>query len=445
MQKIKLALVGRPNVGKSALFNRICKKRKAIVDDEEGTTRDRLYASADLFGKTFEVVDTAGIDPHIKKDFNLEILTQAKIAIEEADSIVLVVDGIVGITDLDRDVAKLLFKSKKPVTLAVNKVDDYSKEPYFISQFYSLGIKKMVAVSAMQGYHIAELLETALEGIECFDEIIEEKTLTNVAIVGRANVGKSTLLNYLFGEKRSVVSSVAGTTRDNINASVVKNGKTYNFIDTAGIRRKNKEHEVVDKFAFIRTKGAIEKADVCLLILDAAKGFTFHDKKIASMVEEAGKGCILLLNKWDLIKGYRMEHCLQGLVAESPFISTSPILFISAKSGRNVDKIFGLVEKVAQSQNNRVSTGLLNKFVENCLQKCHPPMINGKRLRLYYLTQVEVAPPRFVLFVNNKDLLTDTYKKYLMNQFRKTFSFSGVPLIFNVKAKKEKEFVHSED
>lgn len=443
MKRIKIALVGRPNVGKSALFNRICKKRKAIVDNEEGTTRDRLYATTELFGKSFDIVDTAGIDPHIKKNLNLEILSQAKVAIEEADSLIMVVDGKVGITSLDREVAKLLFKSKKPVTLAVNKVDDYLKESLFLSQFFSLGFKKMITVSATQGYHIAELLESALEDIECPEEAEEKKT--NVAIIGRSNVGKSTLLNYLFGEKRSVVGSAPGTTRDNINASIVKNGNTYNFIDTAGIRKKNKEHEVVDKFAFIRTKEAIEKADICLLLLEAQKGFTFQDKKIASMIEEAGKGCILLLNKWDLVKGFRMEHCLRGLVEENHFIKTSPILFISALSGRNVDKIFELVETLVENQKKRITTGQLNKFVESALQKCHPPMIKGRRLRLYYLTQVEVAPPRFVLFVNKSTLMTDTYKKYLINQFRETFSFSGVPLIFNIRDKKEKEIESLED
>jgi GTPase len=439
MGYIKLALVGRPNVGKSALFNRIIKKRSAIVDDEEGTTRDRLYGVSEIFGKPFEVIDTAGIDLHSNKDFNEDVLYQANLAIDEADVIALVVDAKIGVTNLDAEVVKILFKSKKPLVLAVNKVDDASMETHMTSQFYSLGIKKMIPVSAAQGYHIAELLEAAFEGIE-FKEIEEEKKeFINVAIVGRANVGKSTLLNYLTSEKRSVVSSIAGTTRDNIDALVENNGQTYSFIDTAGIRRKNKEHEAVDKFASIRTKKAIEKADVCLLILDANEGFTVQEKKIASLIEERGKGCILLLNKWDLIKGYRMEHCKRGLVEESPFIKTSPILFISAKNGRNVDKIFNLVKTVSESQRQRISTGILNKFVEKCLQKCHPPMIGGKRLRIYYLTQVDVAPARFILFVNNSELLTETYKKYLLNQFRDSFSFSGVPIILNVKDKKTKE------
>lgn len=434
----KLAIVGRPNVGKSALFNRICKKRIAIVDEAEGVTRDRIYADADIFGLPFQVIDTGGINARSTALFNDEIKQQAEIAIEEADSLVLVVDGQVGLTDLDKDLAHILLKTQKPLCLAVNKIDDMGRE-HLLHQFHSLGIKNMVPVSAAQNWHIAELLETALGGFSKDEIDTETAPGIKIAIVGRPNVGKSSLINYIIDEDRCIVSPIPGTTRDSIDISFKHGDDTYTFIDTAGIRRKGGEHEVVDKFAAIRTERAIERADICLLVLDAQQGMTTQEKKIANTIEEQGKGCILLFNKWDLVKGFRMEHCLKGVEEEVHFLKHCPKVFISALSGRNVDKIFPLIKQVYEDSRKRITTHQLNKFIGLSLQKTHPPMIMGKRLRIYYMAQVAIQPPKFVLFVNFPNLMTETYKKYLYNQFRETYGFTGVPISLHLKGKKKRD------
>lgn len=434
----KLAIVGRPNVGKSALFNRICKQKIAIVDEAEGVTRDRLYAESDFFGFPFQVIDTGGINPRSKATFNDEIKRQAEIAIEEADTIIQVVDGQIGVTDLDREVAKILLKTKKPVCLAVNKIDDVNQMT-LLHQFYSLGISKLVAVSASQNWQIAELLETAFEKFSKPEEV-EEHDLHGfkIAFVGRPNVGKSSLVNMILDEERCIVSPIPGTTRDSVDIAVTIDDHLYTLIDTAGIRRKKAEHEVVDKFAAIRTDRAIERADLCLLMLDVQEGITAQDKKIANRIEEAGKSCIILFNKWDLVKGFRMEHVLQGVEEEVPFLKHCPKLFISAKTGRNLDRIFPLIEEVRQYSIKRITTHQLNKFISLALQKNHPPMIGGKRLRIYYMAQVDINPPKFVLFVNYPNLMIDSYKKYLYNQFREAYSFAGVPIRIFLKGKEKK-------
>lgn len=437
---LKLALVGRPNVGKSALFNRICKKKIAIVDEAEGITRDRLYADADFFGQPFQVIDTGGIDPQSKQPFQEEIRRQAEIAMVEADTIVMVVDATIGTTALDEEVAKILLRTKKPICLAVNKVDDYKKLD-LLHQFYGLGISRMVAVSATQAFHIAELLETAFEGMD-FSQTVEGQDETiRVAIVGKPNVGKSTLINYLLQEKRCVVSPIAGTTRDSIDAEIKVDDTHFTLIDTAGIRRKSAEHEVVDKFAAIRTERAIDRADICVFVLDATEGLTTQERGIARQIEDTGKGCILLFNKWDLVKGFRMEHCLKDIQTEAPFLSHCPTVFISAKTGRNLDNLFSVIKQVREEQARRITTGQLNKFVEKVLQKYHPPMIQGKRLRIYYMAQVDVHPPKFILFVNKPQLMCETYKKYMINQFREEYGFKGIPLLFMLKGKTDRHDV----
>lgn len=434
----KLAIVGRPNVGKSALFNRLCNQRIAIVDEMEGVTRDRLYAYGDLFGFKFELIDTGGIDTHSTAIFNEEIKRQAEIAIEEADTLVMVVDSKIGITPLDQEVAKTLLKSKKPVVLAVNKIDDISQE-HLMHQFYPLGIKKMIAVSAAHGFHAAELLEMAFEGFPRDQQSAKEEGIINVAIVGRPNVGKSSLVNYLLDENRCIVSPIPGTTRDSVDISFDHEGQRYTLIDTAGIRRKKAEHEVVDKFAYIRTERAIERADLCVLMIDVQDGLTAQDKKIANMIEKSGKPCVVLFNKWDLVKGFRMEHCLQSINEEAPFLTYCPKLFTSAVSGRNIDKLFGHVLEVYHAARQRITTHQLNKFLEAAMQRTHPPMLSGKRLRVYYMAQVDVNPPRFVFFVNNVHLMTSTYKRYLYNQFREVYPFPGVPLVFHLRGKEKRE------
>ncbi len=434
----KLAIVGRPNVGKSALFNRICKQKIAIVDEAEGITRDRLYAEGELFGFHFEVIDTGGINARSKEMFNEEIKRQAEIAIEEADTIIQVVDAHVGLTELDKEVARVLLKTKKPVCLAVNKIDNMSQVS-LMHQFHSLGIRHMVPVSAAQGWQIAELLETAFAKVSRENEVQERLHSIKVAVVGRANVGKSSLVNYLLDENRCIVSPIPGTTRDSVDISFKHEEQLYTFIDTAGIRRKRAEHEVVDKFAAIRTERAIERADLCVLMLDVQDGMTAQDKRIANTIEEAGKGCIILLNKWDLVKGFRMEHCLQSIEEEVPFLKHCPKIFTSAVTGRNIDKLFPLILEVYANSQKRITTHQLNKFIGTALQKNHPPMIQGKRLRIYYMAQVAVEPPKFIFFVNYPNLMTDTYKKYLYNQFRDVYAFTGVPILMHLKGKTKRD------
>lgn len=434
----KLAIVGRPNVGKSALFNRICKKRIAIVDEAEGITRDRIYGTAELFGFPFTVIDTGGIDIQSKAPFNSEIKRQAEIAIEEADSLILVVDCQVGLTELDHQIARILLRAGKPVCLAVNKVDDRLHED-LLHQFHPLGIKEMVTVSAAQNYQIAELLETAWKGHpkEIFE--VEEEHKTKIAIIGRPNVGKSTLVNALLEDNRCIVSPIAGTTRDSIDVDLEWEGKQYTLIDTAGIRRKHSEHEVVDKFASMRTQLAIERSDVCILVLDSTQGLTTQEKHIAGLIEEAGKGCVMLFNKWDLVHGFRMEHCLKGIQESAPFLSHCPTLFGSALTKRNLEKIIALVDEVYDASKMKISTPQLNRFIEQALQRNHPPMLQGKRLRIYYMVQIGSQPPEFLLFVNHATLMMDTYKKYLLNQFRDTFGFSGNPIILRLKNKPQRK------
>jgi len=434
----KLAIVGRPNVGKSALFNRIANKKIAIVDDAPGITRDRLYSRAELFGYPFELIDTGGIDAHSDAPFNEEIKRQAEIAIEEADSIIMVVDAHIGITELDAEIARILLKTKKPLCLAVNKIDNLDQS-YLVHTFDSLGIKKKIGVSAIQGWHIAELLEAAFEERPIEATEIEEDTAIKIAIVGRPNVGKSSLVNYLLDEERCIVSPIAGTTRDSVDIPFIYEGTEYKLIDTAGIRRKSRENEVVDKFAYIRTERAIERADVCILMLDAQQGMTTQEKRIANMIEEAGKGCILVFNKWDLVKGFRMEHCLKEVEEDALFLKHCPKIFMSAKTGRNVNELFPHILEVYNDSKKRITTHQLNKFIESALQRNHPPMLKGKRLRIYYMAQVDVNPPRFIFFVNVPELMVESYRKYLYNQFRETYGFKGVPILFHLRGKPSKE------
>lgn len=434
----RVALVGRPNVGKSALFNAILGRRIAIVDELEGVTRDRLYARGDFFGKPFEMIDTGGIDSTSKIPFQEEVARQTEIAIQEADFLVMVVDANAGITSIDEKVARLLLRTKKPVILAVNKIDNL-KETQRIHEFHSLGIQKIMAVSAVQRFQIAELLEMVFEGFN-FSEVVDDHAAgIKVAIVGRPNVGKSTLINKLLEEERCVVSPIPGTTRDSVDIQFMHEGTTFTLIDTAGVRRKNAEKEVVDKFAAVRTERAIERADVCVMMLDAEEGITTQEKRILSLLEESGKSTLLIFNKWDLVKGYRMEHCLKSLEIDTSFISHCPTLFASAKTGRNLDKIFPALKEIDAAQKRRISTGELNRFLEKAIQAYHPPMLQGRRLRIYYLAQVGISPPHFVMFVNKAELMLETYKQYLINQFRETYGFKGVPLVFTLRGKHEEE------
>lgn len=433
----KVAIIGRPNVGKSALFNRIVGKRQSIVDEAEGITRDRIYGRADLFGFPFELIDTGGIDPRSKADFNDEVKRQAEIAIVEADTLIMVVDSTIGVTDLDEEVARLLLKTNKPLCLAVNKLDSQAGGRD-MHPFYSLGIKNVFPVSALHNVGIAELLEEALAPFERPAEEIPEPPGIKVALVGRPNVGKSSLLNQLLGEDRLVVSPIPGTTRDAIDVSIEHEGDVYSFIDTAGIRRKGSEPEVVDKFSRIRSEEAIKRSDICLLLTDATEGITHQEKRIANLIEEEGKGCILVLNKWDLVKEVQQEKYLRAIRENIPFLQHCPVIFTSALKGRNIDKVYPAIKEVYENAHKRITTHQLNVFLERAMQRNHPPMIGGKRLRIYYMAQVGIAPPRFVLFVNHPDLMTKFYKKYLYNQFREQYAFTGCPIPMFLKGKKNK-------
>ncbi len=435
-----IAVVGRPNVGKSALFNRIVGRRISIVSEEEGVTRDRLYEKIDFFGKPVRIIDTGGIDNREDIPFATLVKNQAYIAVSEAQAIIMVVDGSVGPTVQDKEIADYLLKSGRPVILAINKID-HMRDVHNIHDFYELGIENMVGVSALHGNQVADLLEVALDKADPLDEEADNipEGAIRVAIVGRPNVGKSTFFNAILGQDRSIVSDVAGTTRDSIDTLVQINGKPYVLVDTAGIKRKSKEKDVIEKFAHIRSENAIDKADVCILLLDSNEGMTHQERKIAKIIEDSGKGCIIFFNKWDEVKGFRMEHAKQGFIMENEFLKHCPIIFGSAQSGRNLDQVFPAVSSVYEHMNLRIGTGELNRFVEKCLQLNHPSMISGKRLRIYYTTQVEVNPPRFVLFVNYRERFDPTYLRYLINKLREEYHFIGTPFRVEIRQKAQAE------
>ncbi len=436
MSFYKLAIVGRANVGKSLLFNRICKKNISIVHEQEGVTRDRIYSRALFNEKPFTAIDTAGLEANkLKLSLEDEVDIQSQIAIEEADVLVMVVDAKVGITSLDHVVAKNLLKTKKRVVLAVNKVDtDRLKDKIF--EFQKLGLKNMINVSAAQNFNIEELLTIAFKDFEFNEKLaLVSERKTKITIVGRTNVGKSTLLNALLNEKRAVVSDQRATTRDSIDSDITIKDKTYTFIDTAGIRRKSKEKDILEKFSHSQTLKSIERSDICLLVLDAEDFITFQDKKILKFIEQKSKGCIILVNKWDKIKDVRQEHFLKALNQKKSYF---PTIIISATKKLNLNKIFPLIERIQKNKSRNVQTATLNKFVERCIQKNHPPMIDGKRLKIYYLTQIKNNPPYFLFFVNYPNRFSDTYKKYLINNFRKNFDFEGSPIIFGIKKKPQR-------
>lgn len=432
----KLAIVGRPNVGKSALFNRICGKRIAIVDEAEGITRDRLYCTVEAFGVHFELVDTGGINPFQSNTdvFAEDICKQTLVAIEEADALIMVVDVQVGVTELDRYVARLLLESKKPVVLAVNKVDSLNKL-WQVEEFRALGIKHLIGVSVSHGIQISELLELATVTFPR-DQAKPEEERIRFAVIGRPNVGKSTFVNSLLQEERCLVNAQVGTTRDSVDVDCLIDGDKCTLIDTAGIRHKGTEKEVVECFSAMRTERAIERADICVILLDCQQGVTAAEKRIIRHVAETRRGCIVLLNKWDLVQGFRMEHCVQSIRKENPSLSYLPFLCISAKDGRNVAQVPKLIKEVYHSFSSRIATGVLNKFLSEKLQQYHPPVVKtGKRLRIYYVAQVGVKPPRFVFFVNNPAYMTKSYERYLVNALCKEFSLKGVTVNVHLRGK----------
>ncbi len=433
-KKMKIALVGRPNVGKSALFNRICQKRISIVEDVEGVTRDRIYAKAEINNKEFELIDTGGISFEKNMPFIDQIRMQAEIAIEEADGIIMVVDLKANAQLLDKEIAKILLATKKPVILAINKADDQTVK-YDLFSFYELGIENLLAVSAIHGHNVFDLIAKMFELVPFEADEKEEEKSVNVAVIGRANVGKSTLLNAMLGSERCIVSPIAGTTRDAVDVLLEHNKENFLFIDTAGIRRKHKEKETIEKFSSLRTQNALKRADICILVLDVNEGMTTQEKRILKEIETLGKGCIIFINKWDCIKGHRMEHCILSIKNEYSPAKNFPIIVGSAKEKRNIDKVFQSLLDLKLQIQRKISTPELNRFIEKSMQRTHPPMIKGKRLRVFYMVQKTTHPKKFILFVNYPNLMTKAYKQYLINSLKDTFSLIGCPIEFTLRAR----------
>ena len=436
-----VAVIGRPNVGKSTLFNALAGKDISIVKDTPGITRDRIYQDVEWLNQSFTLIDTGGIEPDSKDIILSQMREQAEIAIETADVILFLCDVKQGPTDADHRVADLLRKSGKPVVLAVNKVDNFQKEMLDTYEFYQLGIGDPHPISAAGRLGIGDLLEeiTTLFPKETREE--EEEDAVSVAIIGKPNVGKSSIINKLIGTNRLIVSDIAGTTRDAVDTPVQYHGRNYIFIDTAGLRRKNKIKEELERFMIIRSVSAVERADVCILVIDAEEGVTEQDAKIAGIAHERGKAMIIAVNKWDLVEkdNHTVKEFSDQIRQTLAFAPYAEILFVSAKSGQRLTKLYDLIDAVRENHARRVPTGLLNEVLTQAMVMQQPPSDKGKLLRIYYMTQVAVKPPTFVLFVNDKELMHFSYTRYIENQIRKTFGFQGTPLRFLVREKSRKE------
>lgn len=439
MAKPIVAIVGRPNVGKSTLFNRIAGERISIVEDTPGVTRDRIYADAEWLDHHFTLIDTGGLEPDSDDMMLKHMYSQAEIAISSADVILFVVDVRTGMTDMDMQVANILRKADKPVVLAVNKVDDLAKYGMQVYEFYSLGLGDPFGVSGGQMIGLGDLLDEVVKHFPADKDDSAEDDSIKVAIIGKPNVGKSSLVNRILGENRVIVSDVAGTTRDAIDSEYELNGQKYVFIDTAGMRRKAKIKESIEKYSIIRAVAAVERADVCILMINAVEGITEQDKKVAGIAHEAGKAVIIAVNKWDLIEkdNHTMNKFLKDIDTEFKYLSYAPRIFISAATGQRVTKLFELITMVSENNSRRIATGMLNDVLIEAMAMNQPPAEKGKQLRIYYMTQVSVKPPTFVLFVNDTELLHFSYKRYLENQLRDAFGFVGTPIHFIARNRKE--------
>ncbi len=439
MAKPIVAIVGRPNVGKSTLFNRIAGQRISIVEDTPGVTRDRIYAEAEWLDKKFTLIDTGGLEPDSDDLMLKNMYSQAEIAIEAADVIVFVTDVRTGVTDTDMQVANILRKANKPVVLAVNKVDDLAKYSMDVYEFYSLGLGDPMAVSAGQMLGMGDLLDEVCNHFPDNKNADENSEVIKVAIVGKPNVGKSSLINRILGEERVIVSDVAGTTRDAIDTPYEYEGQKYVFIDTAGMRRKSKIKENIEKYSIIRAVSAVERADVCIIMINAEEGITDQDTKIAGIAHEAGKASIIVVNKWDLIEkdNKTMNKFVKDIDSELKYMPYAPKIFISALTGQRVTKLFDMIKMVYENNSLRVSTGVLNDVLIEAMAMNQPPAEKGRPLRIYYMTQVSVKPPTFVLFVNDTELLHFSYKRYIENQLREAFGFTGTPIHFIARNRKE--------
>jgi GTP-binding protein len=429
MAKQIVAVVGRPNVGKSTLFNNIAGKRISIVDDTPGVTRDRIYTDVEWLNHSFTLVDTGGIEPDSKDEILIQMRNQAQAAIESADVILFMVDGKEGITPADNEVATMLRKVDKPIVLCVNKLDSVEEEVN-LYEFYNLAIGDPIPISASHKRGLGDLLDAIIDRLDKVEASHEDEDIIRIAVVGKPNVGKSSLVNYLLGEERSIVSNIPGTTRDAIDTSFEYRGQKYLIIDTAGIRRKSKITDPLERYSVLRALSAIRRCDVALIMIDATEEATEQDEKIAGLVHEEGKGSIFVVNKWDLITKHTgsMNEYRNRLTNQIAFMTYTPSLFISAKTGKRVDRIIELVNYVYNQCTFRISTGVLNDCLTDAMAVNEPPADKGRRLKIYYGTQVAVKPPTFVLFVNDSSLMHYSYKRYLENYFRKTFGLEGTPL-----------------
>ena len=441
MSKPLIAIVGRPNVGKSMLFNRIAGERLSIVEDTPGVTRDRLYASSEWCGRQFDLVDTGGIEPNTDSEILMFMREQAQIAIDTATVIVLVTDIRTGVTAADKEVANMLKRSRKPVVLAVNKADSTGTVDPTIYEFYELGLGDPIATSAVHGHGTGDILDECLKYFPSEDEENEEDDRIKVAVIGKPNVGKSSLINCILGEKRVIVSDVAGTTRDAVDTPFENKQGKYVFIDTAGIRRKSRVEESIEKFSVMRAQMAVERADVCLIMIDARDGVTEQDTKIAGLAHEAGKASIVVVNKWDLVEKETgtMEQMRKDIMRDLSFMSYAPILFISALTGQRTDRIYELINFVNDQNSMRITTGMLNDVLADAQARVQPPTDKGKRLKIYYMTQVGTKPPSFVVFCNRRELFHFSYQRYLENQIRSVFGLEGTPIRMMIRQKGDSE------
>lgn len=436
-----VAVVGRPNVGKSTLFNALAGEQISIVKDTPGITRDRIYADITWLDHQFTLIDTGGIEPDSGDIILSQMREQAQIAIDTADVILFLVDVKQGLQDADSKVADMLRRAGKPVLLVVNKVDSFQKMMADVYEFYNLGMGDPIAISAANRLGIGDMLDEVVSHFPEDDAVQTEDDRPKIAIVGKPNVGKSSLINKLIGEKRLIVSDIAGTTRDAIDTEVVHNGKEYVFIDTAGLRRKNKIKEELERFMIIRTVSAVDRADVVCLVIDAEEGVTEQDAKIAGIAHERGKGMIIIVNKWDLVEKndktiYRFTEKVRQTLSFMPY---AELLFISAKTGQRIGKLYDMIDAVIENHAMRVQTGVLNEIMTEAVAMQQPPSDKGKRLRLYYITQAAVKPPTFVIFVNDKELMHFSYTRYIENKIRDAFGFQGTPLKFIIRERKDKD------
>lgn len=435
-----VAIVGRPNVGKSTLFNKLIGQRVAIVNDTPGVTRDRIYGECEWRSRKITLVDTGGIEPYSDDVILSQMRRQAELAIDTADVIVLVTDVKTGVVATDSEVAAMLLKSGRPVVLCVNKCDGIGEPPAEFYEFYNLGLGDPIQVSSVHGHGTADLLDAVFEHLP--EEAEEEEGLENirVAVIGKPNAGKSSLINQIAGEDRCIVSDIAGTTRDAIDTQIENDYGRFTLIDTAGIRRKSRVDDEIEKYSVIRAQMAIDRSDVCVIMIDATEGFTEQDSKVAALAHEAGKGCVIAVNKWDAVEkdGRTMQEYRKKLEVDFSFMAYAPMVFISAKTGQRLDQLFELIQRVANFNAMRITTGMLNDVLAQATARVQPPTDKGKRLKIYYMTQASTKPPTFVCFVNRAELFHFSYQRYLENRIRETFGMEGTPIRFLIRERGDK-------